>query len=150
MIAKTKDIKIGEQEFQISRMTARNGSWVAMQLLTKLLPSAVAGAVEQELPMPHSSGKTEMSEDEFVNLQSHCLRVCSRYETVAGNRTAVPILMADGRWAATELEYDIVRVLTLTVHALVFNMSPFFEEGALKPLLESLPGLALIPSNASK
>jgi hypothetical protein len=45
-----------------------------------------------------------------------------------------------------ELEYDIVTVTALTVHALVFSLTPFFEGDGLSQLLESLSALGLFSS----
>jgi Phage tail assembly chaperone protein, TAC len=141
---KTKDVSIGDHQYRVGKLTARTASWVAMQILTKLLPSGdelVTGGRA-------SAERSALSESEFHNIQGHCLRVCARYETAGESLVPTPVLMADGRFAIPELEYDVVAVMALTLHSLMFSVSPFFEEGALKLLGSSLPDLRMF--NASR
>jgi hypothetical protein len=137
----TKEFVIGEQRYQIARMDARTGSWIAMQLLTKLFPfnmEAMMGLDVSKLP----ANRTELTETEFHNIQDHCLKVVARFDTVGTGTVPIPVLMKSGVWSFKDLETDVVTVLALTAQSLVFNIGPFFDEGALKPLLESLSGLS--------
>jgi len=135
-----KEITLNGSVYQINRMTASNGSWILAQVITKMLPVAMeTGFSSSGMQLP--SNRSQLNEQEFQNIQHHCLRVCSRYEPQGDTRVAQPILFADGRFAFKDLEYDLVTVTALTVHALVFNLSPFFDAGALKPIMESFRGL---------
>ncbi|HEX4209511.1 MAG TPA: hypothetical protein VHY56_03895 [Candidatus Binataceae bacterium] len=128
----TKDVQINGASYQIGRFTARDGSWILMQILTKMLPSAVANQLNGMGGL--ASGRSAMSEEEFASLQGHALAVCRRYE----NGVPMPVFLRPNTWAIKELEYDVVTVLGLTVNALAFNLSPFFKEGGLTQILASL------------
>ena len=143
----TKDVEINGVRYQIGRMTAKAGSWVATQIFTKVLPSAIEGQMNKLGLDSLPQGRATMTEEEFSNLQDHCLMVCRRYELVGNIDTALPIMPRPGFWAIKELEYDLLTVVALTVHALVFNISPFFDGDALKGCLQSFQGLGLF--NAS-
>jgi hypothetical protein len=69
-----------------------------------------------------------MSEQEFANVQDHCLAVCSRYEPTSG--VPMPIMAGPGKFAIKELEYDMATVTKLQGHAMSFNFDPFLEEAA--------------------
>jgi hypothetical protein len=149
----TKEVVIGEHRYQISRMDAMHGSWIAMQMLTRVFPmnleDIVRRAAENEGmgQMPSlPANRSTLSEEEFRNVQLHCLRVCSRFEMVGANDVAMPIVMPNGVWAIKDLQTDVLTVLALTAQSLVFNISPFFEEGALNPVLESLSELIPRPA----
>lgn len=141
----TKDVDVGGKQYQVGKMTAQVGCWIAMQLFTKMLPSAVENQVGLE-GMP--TARTQLSEEEFYNIQNHCLAVCKRYELVGEVKTAQPILHS-GRMAFKDLDTDLLSVLGLTVHALIFNVKPFFEGDALKQLISSF-GADLNLFSASK
>jgi hypothetical protein len=100
-----KDVTIGEYKYRIGRFTARVGSWVLAQ----------------------SSKGSKLTEQEFANLQDHCLAVCSRYETASN----VPMpVMANGIFAIKELEYDMATVTKLQGHAMAFSFDDFLAEAA--------------------
>src|SRR5579862_5528303 len=115
----TKEVTLGETVYQIGRMTARDGSWILAELLTKMLPAFVES---QFSGLP--GGRPQISEEEFQNIQGHALAVVRRIE----KGIPMPIFVRPNTWAVKELEYDLVAVMTLTVHALAFNLSPFFAE----------------------
>ena len=140
----TKDVEISGQRYQIGKMSARSGSWIVVQLITKLMPMGI----ENQLGIEGlSSGRSEMSEAEFLNIQDHCLDVCRRYEMVAGQEVAMPIMARPGVFAFKELESNLLTILALTVHALLFNVTPFFEGDGLKSVMASFKDLNLfIPS----
>ena len=132
---RTKNLVIGEKQYQIRKMPARTACWIAMQILTKMLP----GMVENKLQGFNLPGnRSELSEQEFYNIQNHCLAVCSRYEKVGNADVPQPVLMASGAWAFPDLDADAATVLALTAQSLIFNVSSFFEGDALKSLIGEL------------
>jgi len=144
MIEMFKDAEIGGSKYQIGRMTARNGSWITMQILSKILPQAISGQMSQieglgALP----ANRSEMSEAEFQNIQEHCLAVCRRYETIGTAETPLPIMARPGVFAMPELEYDLITIFALTAQTLIYNIAPFFEGDGLMSVLGNLPGLKL-------
>jgi hypothetical protein len=133
MHAPHTDVPMGDVTYRISRFPARVGSFIAMQLSTKVLPALAGGNVSlQGMPLPSGGA---MSEAEFYVLQNHCLAACA---IVNDKGAASPIMMADGR-LDQRLEYDFPTVMALTIHALKFNVEPFFSEG--NPALASLKSL---------
>ena len=132
------DIEISGTRYQIGRMTARTGSWIVTQIVTKMLPFGIEGQLGAGgLP----ASRAEMTEADFQNIQDHCLAVCRRYETTGATETPMPITVRPGVFAIKDLEYGLPTVLALTVQALVYNLSPFFLEGALQPILQAVTGL---------
>lgn len=135
-----KDVEIGGVKYQIGRMTARTGSWIAAQIISKVLPSVI----ESQMPLEGlPSSRSEMSEIEFQNIQDHCLNVCKKYELIGSTEAAVPVMARFGVFAVKDLEYDLLTVLALTIHALLFNISPFFEGDGLKSIMATFQGLSL-------
>lgn len=135
---KMKDVEVAGKKYQISKMPARTASWIAVQILTKMLP----GVMESKLQLANLPvNRSQLTESEFYSIQASCLAVCSRYERVGEVVAPQPVLMMDGsgRFALPDLEDDVVSVLGLTVHALIFNVSSFFEDGALTAILGARP-----------
>lgn len=142
----TKDVTIGDFKYQIKKMDPRTGSWIATNLVTKMLPSMMSGADDITAGAKLPPGRAELSEVEFHNIQDHCLEVCYRYEKVG--EQIVPItVFRDGKFSAG-MDLDVVEVLQLTFHALLFNVAPFFGDSALKGMLQTFQDLS--PFNAPK
>lgn len=140
------DVEINGVKYQVGRFKARTGSWIVAQILTKMLPSFIERALAKEAGAQLASGRALLSEEEFENIQGHALAVCRRYE----GGIPMPVFVPPNTWAIKELEYDLMTVMALTAHALVFNVTPFFAEGGLSQLLGLLPGLGLNSSTSPR
>ena len=139
----TKDVQLGDYRYRISRIEARTGSWMLAEILTKMLP----GGMEEQIGATNMApARKEMTKREFFEIQNECLRVCARINTTGSQEVPEPVLRMNGNLNFPDLEKDVVTVTALTVHALVFNFSPFFDGSVLKPMLESFRDL--IPFNA--
>lgn len=140
-IEKTRDVTIGDNVYQLTRMNPRIGSWIVAQLLTKMLPPGIGHAMLSELKLPVNlpENRNEMTEEQFHNLQDHCLMVVRRYNKAG---IAEPIMIPNGTFCFPDLDYDVVTIMGLTVHSLMFNVKPFFVEGALDRILQSFEGEA--------
>ncbi len=132
-----KDEKIGEHEYQIGRLTARDASWILIQILTKLLPAPIELKLQLNLPEVPVE-RTQMSAQEFHEIQDLCIMSCKRYEMVGTTKAPMPIMARPGVFAIAELEYDALTIIALTIHCLGFNIACFFDDGDLSGLLESL------------
>lgn len=141
---RSKVVELSSGRYRVDKMTARNACWIVTQLLTKMMPSAVETNIDFNLPQ----NRAEMSEQEFHNIQDHCLRVCYLIENQPSGVPAALPIMAEGTWAVPDIEHDIITVLLLTIHALTFSVAPFFEGDVLKSALGSLSDLKLF--NTSK
>jgi Phage tail assembly chaperone protein, TAC len=141
----THDIELEGVRYQLRKFDARTGSWIAVQIASYLLPSAVEGAVLDSavksgdgivLPEGFQKNRRQMTEAEFRNIQDHALAVVYRYDGVSP--VPVPIIHGSGRWAFPEMENDFITVLALTVQVLLFNMKSFFEDGRMERLMASI------------
>jgi hypothetical protein len=139
---------MGDRQFQVARMTPRDGSWAVARLVGKAVIAGVSGKIGLEnihvaLPLVLD----QFTEDEFASLQTKCFRVCSEINAAG---VYVPMVMRDGTGRWTGKEPDLMTALSLTINALIFNLEPLFEEGSLAQLTGSLPGMeALLKPAAS-
>lgn len=128
------DVAIGDVKFRVGHFSGRVGSFILMQVTTKVIPSVMGGSIRLK-GMPFALGGAPMNEEEFYALQNHCLSVCSVLNETG---TAAPVMMADGR-IDPRFSDDFTVVMALTIHALKFNIEPFFsEDNPARVSLESL------------
>jgi hypothetical protein len=155
MDGEQKIIHLGDRQFLIKKMTAKQGSWIAMQLFTKLIPIGIAAFGDMKkansmikpedikkmnFKMPDLSAIQKIfTEDEFYRLQDTCLSCC--YEVLKGGN--IPVIGDNGAWGVQGLEHDTIKVMSLTINALTLSVAGFFEGNALKELIQSLSGLSL-------
>lgn len=136
MSAKTKDVTIRGTEYQIGKLDARTGSYIALTIMTKVLPSFLS---EDKLKLGElPKNRVDMTESEFHVIQGHCLAVCRRY---TAQRLAEQVMTTDGRFVFPDMADDIPTVLGLTIHALMFSVAPFFEDGGLASVMSLVPDL---------
>jgi hypothetical protein len=143
-----KSVDINGRKFRIKKFSAKDGSYIVLKVSALLAPmfegvkwDKLAGAKKTEdvdasqINIAQMFGKlTELKESDFVYLQDKCLRVCEE-ELKAGY---TPVLAENGTFAVNGLDEDVITVMALTVHALVFNLSGFFTGTGLGGLLSGL------------
>ena len=132
-----KDVTVDGDSYQIGRFKARDGSWILAQILTKMMPAILESALAKEAGAQLPPRTTSLTEEEFTSIQGHALAVCRRYE----NGVPMPVFLLPNTFVVKEMEYDLVKVMKLTVHALVFNLTSFFEGDGLNQILGSMLGL---------
>lgn len=132
----TKRITLGGRLFEMKKFTAQTGSFIAYTLLTKMLPAVFAGKVEG---ISSSIDLPPISKQEFMEIQDTCLRSVSEIVRIDGVDVPTPVLMDDGRWGVSDLEYDAGLVFLLTTNALGFNMKSFLSESVLNDLKMLIP-----------
>lgn len=137
MNEESKDVKIGEHTYIIGRLDAVTGSWIVALLLTKMLPMGMENQEGMEALAAQERPRSSMTEQEFRNIQHHCIKVCKRYQEEDG--VALDILRRDGRQNFPDLQYDIKTYVGLTVHTLLFNILPLFSSGMMEDLEKELP-----------
>lgn len=142
-----KDIELLGRKWRIERFDALTGSYISSLLLMQVLPMGLEEKLGIKIPMPERS---LMEKKTFMDLQCDCLRVCFELKDVGGVIASLPILLADGRWGVEDIETDIALVMGLTVHALIFNISDFFQGDTLESLSQSFKGLDLSLFNVKK
>jgi hypothetical protein len=139
--ASFKDVEISGRKFRVGKFDAQTGSYIAFKLTTQVLPfglDAKMGGIVSLL-----SNRKPMSKEEFIELQTDCLKVCSEVIEKNGAQATLSVLMEDGSFGIEDLKQDAMTVIMLTIHALMFNVTSFFGEDALKGLAEKLQGLSL-------
>jgi hypothetical protein len=134
----TKDVEIAGRRWRIGKFDALTGSYIAYKLMVQMLPMGL----NEQIGITPNKGGLVMGKEEFKELQTDCLRVCSELTQVGNAEAPLPVLMANGVWGVEGLDTDVMTVLMLTIHALIFNVSGFFGESALKDLAAGMQGLS--------
>lgn len=145
MIRETqKDITLSGRKWRIKKFSAMVGSYICLKILSKI-SHIVVGMIGGELKDPAiiasaiSNELGSLSKSELFDIQRECLSVCSEIQVVAGVDAPIPVFTEDGKWGVANLETDVLTVMALTVHTLIFNLSPFFDVSVLKEAFGSFP-----------
>lgn len=138
-----KEIDLGGRKWRIGRFDALTGSYITTLLMMQMLPM---GMEDQMGLSSMAAGRSLMNKQTFFDVQKDCLRVVHELKLVGDMMAPMPLMLEDGRWGVADIENDVPTILGLTIQALVFNISDFFQEGALNDLTKVLSGLS--PSNA--
>jgi hypothetical protein len=146
-----KFVTIADRKWRVGRFDALTGSYIAFTVMTKMLPmiaELMGGKAAGEpdvnaLAAGMMNSRATLSREDFLSLQKDCLMVCSEVKEVAGVDAPLPVLLTSGAWGVADLEHDVSSVLALTVHALFFNISSFFEGDALKGMMAGLKDQSL-------
>jgi len=139
---KYKDVEVNGRKFRVKKFSARVGSFMILKLTTILAPlfrnlKVNPKAFNSDMPLDDIdiAGFMEtlggISEKDFSYVQDECLKVC--FELLPAGETQV--LTSTGHFGVAELEDDTVAVMTLMVHALMFNLTGFFADSGLRSLL---------------
>ena len=133
-----KEVEIKGRKFSIRKFDHRTGSFMLIKvagLLAPMFKKSFAGNPEDlKMSDVDISGAlsvlSTLSEKDFDYIQSKCLKVC--YELLA---QPTPVLNDNGSFGVIGLENDTMSVMSLTVHALIFNVSGFFAESPLASMV---------------
>ncbi|MDY6148957.1 MAG: hypothetical protein SPI35_08085 [Porphyromonas sp.] len=129
---KNQVIEVAGKSYQLTKMDARTGSYVAFKVAGVLAPS---GGKSAEM----AAALMGMPRKDFDELQSLLLRTVNRLvDNGNGQQLPEPVLTADGSFVDADLAYDAASVIQLTVRALVFNVGGFFAAAGLNVNLADL------------
>ncbi|WP_289141552.1 phage tail assembly chaperone [uncultured Brevibacillus sp.] len=143
---KHKDVEINGRKFRIRKFPARAGSFMIIKMTTILAPlfssikpnRNIKAVEDVDFDGINIAGVIEhlgnISEENFNYIQEQALRVC--YESLPAG--LAPVLNDNGTFGVQDLEDDTATVMALTVHAIVFNVTSFFQGSGLGGLI---PGL---------
>jgi hypothetical protein len=147
----TRDVVIGPNRYQISRMNAQVGSWLLFKLMDAL--RKIASDVNQDGAAPDREPNEQEKEaaanglitamlmtldrELFEQVQREALKVCGQYTMVGEREVILPVLMANGSLAVPDLKNDIAGVVALTSNALHYNLSPFFLGNGLNQMFQA-------------
>jgi hypothetical protein len=140
-----KDVDLGGRKWRIGRFDAMTGSYITMLVLMQMLPM---GMDEQIGVGSIGKGRSLMDKKTFFDVQADCLKICSELQQVGESVAPIPVMLDDGRWGVGGIEDDMPTILALTIQTLIFNISDFFQEGALNDLTKTFSGLS--QSNAKE
>lgn len=133
-----KEIDINGRRWRIGRFDALTGSYISTLLVMQMLPMVL----EEQLGLgAMANNRPLMNKQTFMDVQRDCLRVVHELKLVGDNLMPLPVILDDGRWGIGDIEDDAPTVMALTVQVLIFNLSDFFQEDALKTLTGMFPGL---------
>jgi hypothetical protein len=148
MIQRTKDVTLSGLNFEIGRFLPDVGSY----LLGRLIGSAMKAGenAKAQEPAPETEPAKKPTGEEMVRtlatalllvgedfelhrfVQHSCMKVCRKIEaTETSARVALPVVNDSGVFFAPAIRDDISLVMRLTVEALVFNFSDFFDQGGI-------------------
>jgi hypothetical protein len=133
-----KDIDYEGRKWRIKKFDAMTGSYIAYKLMAEALPMGIGA--KAGIPVPKSS--KIMSKQDFIEFQRDCLSVC--YEVLPVGLT--PVLDGSGSFAVIGIEHDVKTVMMLTIQALTFNISSFFDESLLASLAGAIS--SIVPPDA--
>ncbi|USG65162.1 hypothetical protein NDK47_24065 [Brevibacillus ruminantium] len=144
-----KDVEVNGRKFRIKKFSARVGSFMVVKLTAILAPMIAAlkpnlKAISTEDVDLEDIDVTEIAgivghlgnipEKDFAYIQDQALRVC--YELLPAGPAQV--LDDNGSFGVSDLEDDTVTIMTLTAHALGFNLTSFFQGSGLGGLVGGL------------
>jgi len=142
----SKEVQILGRRWKIGKFTALVGSYVCLKIFSRISHIAI-GVASGELKDPAqitailTNQLGDIPKQEFMDIQKECLAVCSEFQNIGGVDAPIPVMTQDGRFGVANLEDDMLTVIALVAHVLVFNLSPFFDEKILKGVIESFPDL---------
>jgi hypothetical protein len=141
-------IALSSRRWKIKKFDALTGSYIALKMMSKISNIAIgiaSGAITDQavIAMSIANEIGTLTKQEFIEIQSECLHVCNEVVAVGGRDADIPLRLSDGRWGVPGMEDDALLVMTLVSHALLFNLTSFFDGNALKDSKESFNGLSL-------
>ena len=130
-------VEIFDEKYKIEKYTAWVGAFIIFKLINKALPSLLSEGDAAAL----SSLQNQMGKQEFTEFLKDVLSVVS----VKKEAGFFPVLDEMGNLQA-DLQDDTITILLLAIHAIKFNASDFFSEGAQKSLAAGLQGFSFFPT----
>jgi hypothetical protein len=120
-------------------MDAMTGSYVLYTIMTQALPRLPG--IPKELT-GLSNDSNVMSKEAFKSLQRDCLSACQEIIVKdVQQEFPVNVILANGSWGVEGISDDVMLVVALTVHSLLFNVISFFDESALNQVGDSFKDL---------
>lgn len=121
-----KNFEFGGRSWRIGKFDAMTGSYIAYKLMGEMLPMGIR--IEGVPAAP--KGSPTMSKADFIDLQKDCLKVCAEM-LPAG---PAEVMAENGSWGVEDIENNAKLALALTMQALVWNVTDFFDASLLQAL----------------
>lgn len=145
-----KDVEVNKRKWRLTKFDAMTGAKVIKKLLpvvaTLFAKTDIKNLKQEEVNPDFArvvSALTDIKDEDFEYIQKACLGVTSEHLGVG----VTPVLNDNGSFGVIGLERDTMTVLALTVHALMFNVTGFFDDtplasfagGIMNTFKQSLP-----------
>ena len=130
MREKEKIIEIDSRRYKLTKLNARDGSYVAFKLTGVIIPAlgALTGGDKEDEEGSDlkilGAALSSVSRQDFAELQGLLLSTVLKLDA---DGMPMPVLKSDGSFVDDELAMDAVAAINLTVHAALFNLSGFFD-----------------------
>lgn len=135
---KSKIIEVEDKKYRLSKLNARDASYLAFRLVGVLAPAAGAGGGSVDALR---TAVANVDRAEFDRIQTLLLKSVCAIKEVNDIPMPTPVLKANGDFVDEELAYDPSTVMRITIEALMFNIGSFFPEAesTLKKNLQGNP-----------
>jgi hypothetical protein len=130
-----KNFDFMDRKWSIGKFDAMTGSYIAYKLMGEMLPSIISVPGIPNAPQ----GSPVMSKADFIDMQKDCLKVCAELLPAGPAK----VINDNGSWGVEDIKNDAKLAITLTVQALVWNLTDFFDESLLQALATGISGLNL-------
>jgi hypothetical protein len=130
-----KNFEFDGRKWSIGKFDAMTGSYIAYKLMGEMLPAFISVPGIPTAPQ----GSPVMSKPDFIDMQKDCLRVCTELLPAGPAK----VINDNGSWGVEGIENNAKLAITLTVQALVWNLTDFFDESLLQELATGISGLNL-------
>ncbi len=125
-MADDTQFELNGRTFRTRPFHAREGSFIGFKVTGLVAPYLAGQPAGADASTAFMAALSTLPEADFLSLQDKCLRCVD--EQLKAGWTA--ILHADGSFAVEGMEFDAGLVLSLTLEALMRNLSGFFGAGA--------------------
>lgn len=125
------DVTIGEDQYQIGKMSALGASWVILKVINKI--KELLGNPDRITSGDVTKAVESLDVDTFEQVQQRVLMACKKHVMIGDVPSVVPIMTSPGVWDVqfcSSLANEPGLVWSLTLESLMFNLDRFFPEAA--------------------
>lgn len=144
-----KDIEVNGRKFRLNKLNARTGTYMLLKI-TKILPPILENINLDKLDSDNLNFKDlnltkvlspifDMEEKEFTYIQDNCLKTIEELLPAGPQQ----VLYNNGQWGASDIEFDMVLVMNLTIQSLWFNLQGFFKGMPFSSIMNKLSSYQL-------
>jgi hypothetical protein len=140
-----KIVNAAERKWKITKLDAMTAAYIGYKIVMQAVPMGLEQMLK--LPATNRQNLALMSMQDFKELITLCLGACYELQAVNGSELPVKAVLDSGAYGVQGLEDDTKLLITLVFNVIMFNLTGFFGESALKGMSERLPA-DMFPANA--
>ena len=144
-----KDIEVNGRKFRLNKLNARTGTYMLLKI-TKILPPILENINLDKLDSDNLNFKDlnltkvlspifDMEEKEFTYIQDNCLKAIEELLPAGPQQ----VLYNNGQWGVSDIEFNTVLVMNLTIQSLWFNLQGFFKGMPFSSIMNKLSSYQL-------